>query len=218
MFLFVQQWEIRKGKENEYSNFVLQKHLPAMNRMGLKTIGGFHVIIGSGPRIASASLADDFLSLQKAVQSEEFIEITKEFFNYIYNYSNAVLKDTGRVDMANYSLSLGTCRFNQYFKLAPGSEKEYTKFLQNDYIPKLAKMGIRVQAEWQVIIGSTMRLLLEGVAASAVDVAQAIVTDEYRSLRRHLLANYANNYSCRILAPTGRVEVAYILGGMMKAL
>jgi hypothetical protein len=218
MFLFVQQWEIRKGKENDYTNFVLQKHLPAMNRMGLKTIGGFHVMIGSGPRMASASLADDFLSMQKAVQSEEFIEITKEFFEYIYNYSNAVLKDTGRVDMAHYSLSLGMCRFNQYFKLAPRTEKDYAEFLKNDYIPKLAEIGIRIQAEWQVIIGDTMRLLLEGVAASSVDIAKAIMTDEYRGLKRNLLTNFANNYSCRILAPTGRVEIAYLLDGMMKAL
>jgi len=218
MFLFVQQWEIRKGKENEYSNFVLQKHLPVMSRVGLKSVAGFHVIIGSGPRITSVALVEDFLSMQQAVQSEEFIQVTKDFFAYIHCYSNAVLKDTGRIDMTNYSLTLGKCRFNQYFELEPNTEGEYAEFLQNDYIPKLAKMGIRVHAEWQVIIGSTMRLLLEGVANNAVDVAQAIITDEYRTLRRHLLSNFANNYSCRILATTGRVEVAYILGGMMKSL
>ena len=105
MFLFVQQWEILKGKESDYSNFILRKHLPVMARVGLNIIGGFHVILGSGPRITSAALADDFLSLQKAVQSEEFIEITKELHGYVSNYSNAVLKDTGRVDMADYSMA-----------------------------------------------------------------------------------------------------------------
>jgi hypothetical protein len=189
-----------------------------MSKAGLKSVAGFHVLIGSGPRISSVALADDFLSMQQAVHNEELMQVTKAFFDYIHSYSNAVLKDTGRVDMTNYSLALGTCRFNQYFKLAPHTEKEYAEFLQNEYIPKLAKMGIRVHAEWQVVIGNTMRLLLEGVANSPVDVAQTIITDEYRSLRRHLLSNFANNYSCRILAPTGRVEVAYILGGMMKSL
>jgi len=218
MFLFVQQWEIIKGKEVDYSNFILRKHLPAMTRMGLNVIGGFHVILGSGPRITSAAVADDLLNLQKAMQSEEFIEITKELHNYVYNYSNAVLKDTGRVDMANYSMALGTWRFNQYFKLVPGTEAEYSDFLKNEYLPMLAKVGIRVQAEWQVVIGNALRLLLEGVTTNLVDVAQAMVTDEYRLQRRRLLANFASNYSSRILAPTGRVELAYILGEMTKSL
>lgn len=218
MFLFVQQWEILKGKETEYSNFILKKHLPAMTRVGLNIIGGFHVILGSGPRISSAALADDFLSLQTAVQSEEFIEITKELHGYVYNYSNAVLRDTGRVDMAHYRTVRGTWRFNQYFKLAPGKEAEYADFLKNEYLPMLAKVGIRVQAEWQVIIGNALRLVLEGVTASLVDVSQAMMTDEYRLQRRRLLSNYACNYSSRILAPTGRVELAYILGEMTKVL
>lgn len=218
MFLFVEQFEIIKGKEVDYSNFILRKHLPAMTRMGLNIIGGFHVILGSGPRITAAAVTDDLLNLQKAMQSNEFLETTKELHEYVSNYSNAILKDTGRVDMTNYSMALGTWRFNQYFKLVPGTEAEYSEFLKNEYLPMLAKVGIRVQAEWQVVIGNALRLLLEGVTTSLVDVAQAMVTDEYRLQRRRLLANFANDYSSRILAPTGRVELAYLLGEMTKAL
>ncbi|MBW6486580.1 MAG: hypothetical protein K0B01_10585 [Syntrophobacterales bacterium] len=218
MFLFVQQWEIIKGKEDDYSTFILRKHLPAMAKVGLNIIGGFHVILGSGPRITSAAMADDFLSMQMAWQREEFIEVTKELNNYVANYSNAVLKDTGRVDMANYGLALGTWRFNQYFKLVRGTEAAYTDFLKNEYLPMLAKVGIRVQAEWQVIIGNTLRLILEGLTTNLVEVAQAMMTDEYRRLRRRLLANFAKDYSSRILAPTGRVEMAYLLSGITKSL
>ena len=218
MFLFVQQWEVIKGKEVDYSNFILRKHLPAMAKVGLNIIGGFHVILGSGPRITSAAMADDFLSMQMAWQREEFIEVTKELNNYVANYSNAVLKDTGRVDMANYGLALGTWRFNQYFKLVRGTEAAYTDFLKNEYLPMLAKVGIRVQAEWQVIIGNTLRLILEGLTTNLVEVAQAMMTDEYRRQRRHLLANFAKDYSSRILAPTGRVEMAYLLSGITKSL
>ena len=54
MFLFVQQWEIIRGKGAEYTDFVLRRHLPVMTKVGLNTIGGFHVIVGSGPRISSS--------------------------------------------------------------------------------------------------------------------------------------------------------------------
>ena len=73
MFLFVQQWEIIRGKGAEYTDFVLRRHLPVMTKVGLNMIGGFHVIVGSGPRISAVSLAHDFLNLQKAIESEEFI-------------------------------------------------------------------------------------------------------------------------------------------------
>lgn len=218
MFLFVQQWEIMKGKETEYTDFVLREHLPTMQKVGLNMIGGFHVIVGSGPRISAVSLAEDFLNLQKALESDEFMKVTKELHDYVYTYSNAVLKSTGRVHMERYGIEVGTWRFNQYYKLLQGTEEEYTKFLNNEYIPKLMKLGIRIKAEWQVIIGSGPRILLEGVAKSIVDIAQAIMTDKFRVLRRQLLSNYAVNYSSRILAPTGRVEVAYLLGEMMKSL
>jgi hypothetical protein len=218
MFLFVQQWEIIRGKGAEYTDFVLRRHLPVMTKVGLNTIGGFHVIVGSGPRISSVSLADDFLNLQRAVESEDFVEVTKELHEFVYNYSNAVLKGTGRVNMEGYGIEVGTWRFNQYFKLIHGTEVEYTQFLQNEYIPVLTKLGIRVKAEWQVILGTGLRILLEGVTTSLVDIGKAIMSDEFRSLRRQLLSSFAGNYSSRILAPTGRVEIAYLLGEMTKAL
>ncbi len=218
MFLFVQQWEVLRGKGPEYTDFVLRRLLPAMQKVGLNVIGGFHVIIGSGPRISAVSLAHNFLDLQKALESDEFIEVTKELHAYISNYTSAVLKSTGRIPVEGYGIEMGTWRFNQYYKLVHGTEKEYTDFLISEYIPALMKLGIRVKAEWQVLIGTGLRLLLEGVTASLVDIAQAIMTDKFRVLRRQLLSNYAVNYSSRILAPTGRVEVAYLLGEMMKSL
>lgn len=218
MFLFVQQWEILKGKGAEYTDFILRRHLPAMQKLGLNVIGGFHVIVGSGPRISAVSLANDFLDLQKTLESEEFIEVTKELHAYISNYTSALLRDTGRVPMKVYGMEVGTFRYNQYYKLVHGTEKEYTDFLISEYIPALMELGIRIKAEWQVLIGTGLRILLEGVTASVIDIGQAITTDAFRTLRRQLLSNYAVNYSSRILAPTGRVEVAYLLGEMMKSL
>jgi hypothetical protein len=218
MFLFVQSWEIRKGKSSEYTDFVLRKHLPAMKEMGLNMIGGFHVIIGSGPRISAVALADDFLDLQKVVWSDKFVAITDELQNHVQDYGNRILRGTGRVPVTDYSIDGGTWRLNQYYKVYRGSEKEYADFLVGEYVPKLADLGLKVKAEWQVVLGSGPRILLETVAQNITDIAQAFNSDEFKRLRRTLLVNYVDNYSSRILAPTGRVEVAFILGEMTKAL
>lgn len=218
MFLFVQSWEIRKGKSTEYTDFVLRRHLPAMKEMGLNMIGGFHVIVGSGPRISAVALADDFLDLHKVVWSEKFVAITDELQNYVQDYGNRILRSTGRVPVTGYAIDGGTWRLNQYYKIYRGTEKEYSDFLVGEYIPKLSDLGLRVKAEWQVVLGSGPRILLETVAQNITDIAKAFESEEFRKLRRTLLINYVDNYSSRILAPTGRVEVAFILGEMMKAL
>ncbi|HIH36562.1 MAG TPA: hypothetical protein HA232_01475 [Methanocellales archaeon] len=218
MFLFVQQWETIRGKGTEYTNFVLQRHLPVMTKIGLRIAGGLHVVVGSGPRISVISPTYDLSRLHQAIESEEFLKVTKEFHEFVYNYSNAVLKSTGRVEIEDYEIEVGRWRFNQYYKLIHGVEEEYSKFLQNDYIPVLMKSGIRVKTEWQVILGTGLRILLEGITTNIHDVAQMLLSDEFRSCKRQLLSHYAVNYSTRILAPTGRVEIAYMLGEMTKSL
>jgi hypothetical protein len=218
MFLFVQSYDIRKGKSSEYTDFVLRTHLPALKSLGLNVIGGFHVIVGSGPRISSVAMAEDFLDLQKVIWSEKFVALTEELHNYVQDYGNRVLRSTGRVPLIDYSIDGGTWRFNQYYKISRGSEKEYSDFLAGEYIPKLADLGLKVRAEWQVVLGSGPRILLETMAQNITDIALAFDADEFKKLRKHLIVNYVDSYSSRILAPTGRVEVAFILGEMMKAL
>lgn len=218
MFLFVQQWEIARGKGAEYTDFVLRKHLPISAKIGFNMIGGFHVMVGSGPRISAVALADDSVQLQKAIESEEFLALTKELQEFVYGYTNAILRSTGRVDTKGYGIEVGAWRFNQYYKLIYGTEAKYAEFLKNRYIPEIEKLGIRIKAEWQVLLGTGLRLLLEGVTTNLVDVAQVIISDKFRNLRRELLSNFAANYSSRILAPTGRVEIAYLLGEMTKSL
>lgn len=219
MYLFVQSWDIVRGKEAEYTDFVLRRHLPAMQRIGLNMIGGFHVIVGGGPRISTVASADDFGNIQQALQTDEFLRITQEIQKYIANYNNRLFKHTERVKKEAYSIEIGTWRLNQHYTLVPGVDKEYAGFLATDFVPTLAGLGIRTKAEWQGILGSgPYRILMEGVAQSIHDIASALISDEFRRLKRTLLSRYARNYSSRILAPTGRVEIAFILGEMTKSL
>jgi hypothetical protein len=219
MLLFVQSYDVRKGKSSEYTDFVLRTHLPSMKSLGLNVIGGFHVIVGSGPRISVVAMAEDFLDLQKVIWTQQYISLTEELQNYVQDYGSRILRSTDRIPVGgDYSIESGTWRLNQYYKISRGSEREYSDFLVNEYIPKVAELGLKVRAEWQVALGSGPRILLETVAPNITDIAQAFNTDEFKRLRRHLLINYVDSYSSRIMAPTGRVEVAFILGGMTAAL
>ena len=60
------------------------------------------------------------------------------------------------------------------------------------------------------------RILGECSARSIVDIAKAIDTSEFRRLVRTMKKNYATDFSRKILAPTGRIEIPFFMKEMMK--
>ena len=81
----------------------------------------------------------------------------------------------------------------------------------------MKELGVLITGGWRLVIGSGPRILAEGTARNMVDIAKAIDTSEFRRLVRTLKKSYATDYSSRILAPTGRIEVPYLLREMMKS-
>ena len=86
IFLFTQHWDIIPGKEEAYTQFAINKHLPILKKIGINMVGGFHVVVGEGPRIIAVGAVDDFQKLQKALVSEEFETITHQLKEYVSNY------------------------------------------------------------------------------------------------------------------------------------
>ena len=215
--LYNQHWDLIPGKEKAYTQFVLDKHLPTMKKIGINMVGGFHVVVGPGPRIIAAGAVDAFQKLQRALETEEFEKITAEIQQYVFNYDSRILKPTGRVKTNKYSIQLGVWKFNQYYNIIPGREREYTEFVLKDHLPTMEKLGIKMTGGWRVVVGSGPSIVAEGTAVSIVEIAKAIETPEFGRITRILTSNYVTDYSSRILAPTGRIDLPFIIGAMMKA-
>ena len=217
IILYNQHWDVIPGKEEAYTKFVLDKHLPTMKKIGINMVGGFLVVVGLGPRITAVGAVDSFQKLQKALETEEFEKITVEIQQYVVNYDSRILKPTGRVKVNKYSIQLGVWKFNQYYDIIAGREKEYTKFVLEDHLPTMEKLGIKMTGGWRVVVGSGPHIVAEGTAASIVEIAKAIETPEFSRVTKSLTSNYVTNYSSRILAPTGRIDLPFIIGEMMKS-
>ncbi len=69
---------------------------------------------------------------------------------------------------------------------------------------------------WRLSVDTGPKIPAECTACTFVSVAEAVDTTEYRKLSRTLKKRYTTNFNSRILAPTGRVEVPYLIMGMMK--
>lgn len=216
IFLFNQHWDIIPGKEEGYTQFAINHYIPTMKKIGINPVGGFHVVVGEGPRIISAGAVDSLQKLQKALETEEYEKVTAEIQRYVFNYCSRILKPTGRVKAEKYTIQLRVWKFNQYFNIIPGKEKEYEEFVLKDHLPTIEKLGIKMTGGWHVVVGPGPYIVAEGTAKSISEIAKAIENPEFSRITNILTSTYVTDYSSRILAPTGRIELPYILNKMMK--
>jgi hypothetical protein len=150
------------------------------------------------------------------METEEYEKVTAQVQCYVLNYCSRILKPTGRVRTDKYTIQLRVWKFNQYFNIIPGKEKEYTEFVLKDHLPTMEKLGIKMTGGWRVVVGCGPYIVAEGTANSLIEIAKAIDTDEFRRVTKILVSNHVTDYSSRILAPTGRIELPYLLEKMMK--
>lgn len=214
--LFNQHWDVAPGKHDAYTDFVMMHYIPTLGRLGINLVGGYYVTIGQGPRIIAVGLAESLLDLEKALQSDEYNDMTNGLMAHVTNYHSKIMVPTGRVQMNGYKVQTGIWKFNQYWNILPGMEEAYTEFVKTDHIPTLGKLGIRVTAGWRVIVGSGPYIVSEGSAPSLVDIARGIDSDEFRRVTHKLKSTFVTDYHSRVLAPTGRIDVPYFMQEMMK--
>ncbi len=216
--LFAHYWDVVENKEKAYEEFILGTYIPTYEKTGLRLVGAYYVVVGAGPRIVGVSTTEDLAVFQKAVTSQTYADLHEELFPLIRNYSSKLYTSYGPIQVKRYDIQLGVWKFNQYYNILPGMEKEYGKFVKAEFLPKMEQCGITVTNIWKVIIGSGPFVLVEGTAKTIEEIAKAIDTDEYRMLTRTLKSKYVMDYQSRILAPTRRVELPYFIKGLTAGL
>jgi hypothetical protein len=214
--LYSQHWDVIPTKENAYSTFVSTRYNPALERSGIHLVGGYYVAVGMGPRVIAIGVTRSLHELEEALASDDYQNATNGLLAHVNHYHSKILVPTGRVDIGDYKIQTGIRKFVQYWNIIPGLEEEYTRFIQDDYIPTFEKLGVKVTGGWRVIVGSGPYIVAESSAASIVDIAKAIDTDEFRRIVRKLKTTYVTDYHSRILAPTGRIDIPYFMQEMMK--
>jgi hypothetical protein len=214
--LFTQYWDVMPEKFDEYSSFVTHHYNPALERLGIKLVGGYYVAVGEGPRIVAVATVDETENLRRSLASREYREISNRLLSLVWKYSSKVWVPTGRIQEGPYRIQTGVWKFNQNYNILRGKEEEHRRFVKEECLPGMEELKVPVTGGWRLVIGSGPRILAECTGRNIVDIAQAIDTSLFRKLVRTLKNNYATDYSSRILAPTGRVEVPYLMSEMLK--
>lgn len=214
--LFTQYWDVMPGKFDEYSNFATREYIPGLEKIGIKLLGGYYVAVGEGPRIIAVATVDEQEYLRKILATKEYRILSSRLLELVWKYSSKLYVSSGRVVEGPYHIQVGAWKFNQYYNVLPGKESEHYEFVKEECIPGMKQLGVPITGGWRLVIGQGPQILAECTGRNLVDIAKAIDTSEFRHLVRSLKKTYATDYSSRILAPTGRIEVPYIMREMMK--
>ena len=215
--LFTQNWDVIPGKFDDYSSFVTNDYNPTMESLGLRMVGGYYVAVGEGPRIFAVAEVENVDKLQKSLSAREYRLVSTKLFQFVWKYTSKMWVPSGRIQEGPYQIQTGVWKFNQYYNVLRGMEDEHYRFVKEECLPRMKELGAPITGGWRLVIGSGPRMLAESTARNMVDIAKAIDSSEFRRLVRALKKNYATDYSSRILASTGRIEVPYLLREMMKS-
>jgi hypothetical protein len=215
--LFTQYWDVKTNHFDDYSNFITNEYHPTMEQLGIRLLGGYYVAVGQGPRVVAVATVDQDENLIHALARREYRIIFHKLNRLVWDYSSKVWAPTGQMHEEPYRIRSGAWKFNQFYNIVPGKEEDHYRFVKEECVPALKELGIPITGGWRLAIGSGPRILAETTARNMVAIAEAVDTSVFRKLVRTLKKNYGTDYSSKILAPTGRIEVPFIMREMMKS-
>jgi len=96
-------------------------------------------------------------------------------------------------------------KFNHYWSIFQGKNREYNKFIINDFIPRLNKLNMHVVAGWTILIGGYSEIIFETVCNDLELLERALRDPRYKEIKADLL-NYVKKYKTKVLIPAGQKD------------
>ena len=86
-------WDIRPGREQEYSLFVNDRLAPGLVEIGLPPQDVYYTAYGKAPQMMVVLTVPNEETLRKALTSQRWQTLKKELLQYIENYEEKVVRD-----------------------------------------------------------------------------------------------------------------------------
>ena len=91
-----------------------------------------------------------------------------------------------------------TVKLNHYWSIGSVRKKDYDKFIIDDFIPGVNRLGVHTVAGWSVMVGAYSEIIIETVANDLDHLENALRNPGYQRLKASLL-NYIRNYKTKVL-------------------
>ena len=195
-------WTINPAKKAEYASFIIKKFIPGVNRLGLHTVAGWSVLVGSYSEVIMETVSSDLDKLEAAFKTNEYRQLKSELLNFIKHYKTKVQVPIPKRGSYSMSIAQDTIKFNQMWDvitLKPGDYKNYEQFVTHEFYPLLEEMGVHLAGEWDVLIGDEPHTVCEGRVTDVSSLIPALQGQTFRKAKKKL-KQYVENYQSRILS------------------
>ncbi len=195
-------WTIIPSKVDEYADFIVNKLIPGINGLGIHTVAGWSVLVGSYSEVIVETVSNDLDQLEIALKSTEYRRLKSDLLNFIKHYKTKVLVPLKKEKA--YSMDFGekTIKFNQVWDIITREKddfKKYRQFVLSEFYPILEEIGVQVAEEWEVLIGEGPRTICEGRVKDVESLIAGLQSSKFRQAKEALKTR-VENYESRILS------------------
>ena len=95
----IMQWDIKVGREQDFSEFVVREFAPRLMKLGIEPTEILYTMYGDGPQMYTSVVVSSSEQLAKILHGDGWRSLHGRLLNYITNYSQKVVADTGRFQM-----------------------------------------------------------------------------------------------------------------------
>ena len=195
-------WTINPEKYEEYSNFMIKKFIPGVNKLNLHTVAAWSVLVGAYSEIILETVSNDLDLLEKVLLSQKYRSLKYDLLNYITKYKTKVLVSTGKIDTYSTNIQEKTIKFNQTWDVITEKKEDYDQYSQyvmEEFYPLLEDLGIFVAGEWEVLIGDGPRIICEGRVTNLQNLIDNLQSERFRNAKKRL-KRFVEDYQSRILS------------------
>lgn len=195
-------WTINPSSKEAYADFIIKQFIPGVNRLGMHTVAGWSVLVGSYSEIIMETVSSDLNMLETALKTRDYRLLKSNLLNLVTDYKTKVMMPIAKRGSYSMSISPDTVKFNQMWDvitLKPEDYQSYEQFVTHEFYPLLEKIGVHVAGEWEVLIGDEPHTFCEGRVTDAGSLIPALQNSEFRRTRKKL-KQYVENYQSRILS------------------
>jgi hypothetical protein len=195
-------WTIIPSSKEAYADFIIKKFIPGVNRLGMHTVAGWSVLVGSYSDVIMETVSSDLDQLEAALKTRDYRLLKSDLLNLVTNYKTKVMVPIATRGSYSRSISPSTVKFNQLWDvitLKPGDYKNYEQFVTHEFYPLLEKIGIHLAGEWEALIGDEPHTICEGRVTNVGALIPALQGPEFRKAKKKL-KQFVENYQSRILS------------------
>ena len=99
MIKLVMQWDIKSGREQEFSEFVVREFAPRLVKLGIEPTEILYTMYGDGPQMYTSVVVDSQDKLAEILHSDGWKTLHQKLLAYITNYNQKVIEDNGRFQL-----------------------------------------------------------------------------------------------------------------------